>query len=161
MSFTNYRTQLRLSTTIAATFLALIILTYAVILDNPLEDLGCVTVPQGEFKRWECPPAVGFLFDAEPVAAILIPILLSVILVFIPLYFLREEAYRSWRFFAVRYAGAAAIVVLITPSYGGGGWGYSIPIDKLGVTMFLSAVFVIISYFLMVVAPTDRRTNAK
>lgn len=77
---------------------------------------------------------------------------LSVLIPLIPLYFTREQTYKAWRKFAI-VALPLIILSIIFAKDQGGGMGPAIGIinNREELTMFLSVLFVGISYLLIIV----------
>jgi len=68
----------------------------------------------------------------------------------IPLYFLKEAVYLSWRKFAVWYLPIVAILILLAGSSGGNGFNPGYGMDSESLTFFFSGLFAIISFILII-----------
>ena len=67
----------------------------------------------------------------------------------IPLYFLKEGVYLSWKKFALWYIPIVAIILLISPQSGGGGFNPGYGFDQESLTFFFSGLFAVISLILI------------
>jgi len=74
---------------------------------------------------------------------------LSLSLIFLILLFTKEAVFNTWKKFGIWYVPLTALLIFIAPSSSGGSFGYSMGFDREGVTMFLSALFLIISLFII------------
>lgn len=77
---------------------------------------------------------------------------LALVFISLPLLFLHEEIFQSWKKFAKIYLSiSVAIILLFMFSSGGGGnFGLGGGMDAEGATMFLSALFFIISLVIII-----------
>ena len=75
----------------------------------------------------------------------------SLFLTFLILLFTKEAVFSSWKKFGIWYIPLAALLIFLAPSSSGGSFGFSMGIDREGVTMFISAVFLIVSILIIVV----------
>ena len=75
----------------------------------------------------------------------------SLSLIFLILLFTKEAVWITWKKFGIWYIPLAALLIFITPSSSGGSFGYSMGLDREGVTMFFSALFLIISLIIIAI----------
>lgn|GEM_PF-7069066 len=74
-------------------------------------------------------------------------LLIALFLSLLPLYFLKEGVYKTWRNFAMVYLPVAILLIVSSPVYESGGimGGLLIPTDRETVSMTLSGFFLLIS----------------
>jgi len=74
----------------------------------------------------------------------------SLSLIFFILLFTKEAIFNAWKKFGVWYIPLAAVLIFLAPSGSGGNFGYSMSIDREGATIFLSAIFIIVSLIIII-----------
>jgi len=84
---------------------------------------------------------------------------LSLSIIFLILLFTKEAVFNSWKKFGIWYIPLAAVLIFLAPSSSGGSFGYSMGFDREAVSMFTSALFLIIS--LLIIAIKSWRLRGK
>lgn len=131
----NYRKKLYI-------YIGITIVAFVVSVILGLYDLFGVCTP---FSSYACLKIARFWAEA------LFPSSISLSLIFLILLFTKEAVFNSWKKFGVWYIPLAALLIFITPSSSGGSFGFSMGIDREGVTMFTSAIFLIVSILIIIV----------
>lgn len=68
-------------------------------------------------------------------------------------YFMREEVFRTWAWFALPWTALSMVLIYLTPEYsGGGGFGPQIVLGKGDTALAMMALFVVISIIVIVSA---------
>ena len=75
----------------------------------------------------------------------------SLSLIFFILLFTKEAIFNAWKKFGIWYILLTALLIFLAPSSSGGSFGYSMGFDREGITMFLSALFLIISLLIIAI----------
>lgn len=73
----------------------------------------------------------------------------AIFIILIPLYFLKEAVYKTWRVFAVIYLPIVAVLILSSGS-GGNGFNPGVGFDSESLTFFFSGLFAFISTILII-----------
>jgi len=76
---------------------------------------------------------------------------LSLFIILLILLFTKEAVWNAWKKFGIWYIPLTAFLIFIAPSSSGGSFGYSMGFDREAVTMFLSAIFLVISLLIIAI----------
>ena len=142
MIYHNYMLKLGYKKQIIATtsfFVAIIFVDFLLLLENKM-GVTCESVLK----------CVRVLLFGSPYQLVALPSL-SVLLSLLPLYFLKEGVFKTWRTFALIYLPIAIFLIVISPEQLDQSFlGMSYGADRESTTIATAGLFVLVSYIIII-----------
>ena len=103
----------------------------------------CIDIHKSQLRCVE-----GVLFDKDPVLNL---ILFSILFSTIPLFFLKEAIYKTWRNFSFVFIPLMLIFIFTSPESSGGLFGTTSLFDRESAAMVGTSLYLILSYIIIAI----------